>query len=97
MSLEEILQYNPDLCKLSFIIMSEILRDKFNLQFDQNKTWNEMGLDDDLDQIEYIMELEKELSIQIPDDIIYDIFGLNNKPIDFASYIRDKKITDLGI
>lgn len=97
MTEDEILQHNPELIKLSFSVLSQVLQEKFNLSFDQNKTWIEMGLSDDLDQIEFIMELEKELNIQVPDIVIAECFGLGNKPIDFTSYIRDKKITDLGI
>ena len=63
MTEDEILQHNPELIKLSFSVLSQVLQEKFNLSFDQNKTWIEMGLSDDLDQIEFIMELEKELNI----------------------------------
>lgn len=97
MSIEEILEYNPNLYKISFIVLEEILRDKFNLEFDRNKTWMEMGINDELDQIEFVIEIEKEIGIQIADDVIHPIFGLGKKPVDFTSYIRDNKIDQLGL
>ena len=97
MTVEEILNISPDLKRISFNILSETLFDKFRLLFDGDKTWGEMGLDDELDQIEYVMELEKKLGIQISDEVIESTFGLNVRPVDFISYLRQRKINDLGI
>ena len=55
MTTEEILKVNKDLVKLTPSILSQVLFEKFGLEFNANKTWQEMGLDDDLDCIEYVM------------------------------------------
>lgn len=97
MTSTEILKVNKDLVKLTFPILSEVLLDRFDLYFDPNKTWSEMGLDDDLDRIEYIMELEKILNIQIDDYLIDIVFGGGVKPISFLNEYRDIKLNQLGI
>jgi acyl carrier protein len=97
MTTEEILKVNKDLVKLTPSILSQVLFEKFGLEFNANKTWQEMGLDDDLDCIEYVMELEKLLDIQIDDWLIEIIFGSNQKPISFIDEYRNQKLNQLGI
>ena len=97
MNIEQSIQFNPELLKITESTLEEALRDKFDIEFDRNKTWGEMGIQDDLDQIELVMEIEKILNIQILDDVISVIFNTYNKPIDFLQILRDKKLDDLGI
>lgn len=62
-----------------------------------NDDWD---LFDDLDKVEFIMEIEKEFDILISDVLAQFIIS-NIKLIDFLSNIalvkRDKKLRDLGI
>jgi acyl carrier protein len=67
-----------------------------NLPLDMNKTWNDNGFDD-LDCVELIMELEKRLNIAISDDVADAFITGSSKPPVFKSYIRNKKIEDLGL
>lgn len=77
--------------------------DKFSIKPDDitvdNVTWYSLGIDD-LDFVEIIMYLEKDLDIQIPDDLMSDIENLSfydfYKVVSIAK-IRQDKLNELGI
>ena len=77
--------------------------DKFSIKPDDitadNVTWYSLGIDD-LDFVEIIMDLEKDLDIQIPDDLMSDIENLSfydfYKVVSIAK-IRQDKLNELGI
>jgi acyl carrier protein len=94
--LDKIAEDCPDLLKITIKLMSDITKDKIDVELDLNKTWADNGFDD-LDCIEMIMELEKNLNINISDEVAMELFGLNVKPPVFIQYLRDKKLKELGI
>jgi acyl carrier protein len=53
--------------KLSIDLLARLMLDKFGTELILDKTFTEMYLDD-LDQVELLMEIEKELNIAITDD-----------------------------
>ena len=77
--------------------------DKFSIKPDDitadNVTWYSLGIDD-LDFVEMIMDLEKDLDIQIPDDLVGVIenwsFYEFYKAVSIAK-IRQDKLDELGI
>ena len=96
MTIEEMIERCPDIVKITPEIMIEVSNTKLNLPLDINKTWVDNG-DDDLDVIEMVMELEKRLDIAITDDVAEAFTQGGNKPPIFKSYIRNKKIEELGL
>ena len=87
----------PGLWKIKPYHLSKVINDKLGIQLDFNKTWEDNGLDE-LDLIEMIMQLEKDLDIYIPDELA-DIIS-NNKPsiiYDLVVENRVDKINKLGI
>lgn len=90
--IEYLLEKCQDLSKLSHQSLSTTLNEVLGLEYNPNKTWGEMGLDDDLDMVEFAMALEKKLDIIISDDVIEEVFGRESYPIDFISIIRHKKL-----
>lgn len=92
MSPDEIIKICPGIEKINFSSYIEFLGDDFN----PNKTWKEMGLDD-LDVIEMIMAFEKRYSFELPDYLVDEVFGENMKPINFIEAVRQNKLNDLGI
>ncbi len=77
----------------------EMIKDRYNGSepFDLSKSWNDIGLDQ-LDIIEIIMELEKEYSISIDDDLLdtFDI-GLFDLYSNLTSVKRDTILKELGV
>ena len=96
MTPEEMIMRCPDIIKVTPDIMIELAKTKTNLPLDTDKTWADNGWDD-LDVVELIMELEKELDIVIPDDVAEAFIQSNIKPPAFKSYLRNKKIEQLGL
>lgn len=94
MTEEEMIKRCPDIVKVTPQIMIEIAKEKFDIEIDFNKTWQDNGLDD-LDAIEMIMELEKKLDIVIKDDVA-DAF-VNGRPPQFLQHNRNKRIEELGL
>jgi acyl carrier protein len=90
--IEYLLEKCQDLSKLSHQSLSTTLNEVLGLEYNPNKTWGDMGLDDDLDMVEFAMALEKKLDIIISDDVIEEVFGRESYPIDFISIIRHKKL-----
>ena len=66
MTTEELIKLYPQLSKIGFFEYSQIIHDRYNIEFDSNKTWEEMGLDE-LDTVELIIDLEKMFEELIPD------------------------------
>jgi acyl carrier protein len=94
MTPEEMIKRCPDIVKVTPDIMMEIAKEKFNIEIDFNKDWQDNGFDD-LDSVEVIMELEKRLNIVITDDVA-DAF-ISGKINIFRSYIRNEKLEQLGL
>lgn len=94
MTPEEIIKRCPDIVKVTPEILMEIAKEKFDIEIDFNKTWQENGFDD-LDAVEMIMEFEKRLNIVITDDVA-DAF-ISGKITIFRSYIRNEKLEQLGL
>jgi len=96
MTLEKIIQDIPELGRINPDVMDKIAIRINGLPLDYNKTWSDNGYND-LDTIEMLMLLEKELNIDVPDEIVDYLFSGNVKPPKFISVIRDKKLSELGI
>jgi len=94
--IEKILQDMPELGKITPDVMNAIAIRMHGEPLDMSKTWGENGYDD-LDSVEMIMELEKELNIVIPDHIADILVSGDSKPPRFTSFIRDKKLNQLGL
>ena len=97
MTAKEIVDYYPDIVKITDNLLIEILEYKFDTKFNRELSWEEMGIDDELDQIELVIEIEKNLNISIPDDLIFEVFRISDKPIDFKIFLRSDKIKKLGL
>ena len=96
MTEDEMIKRCPDIVKVNPQIMNEIVYNIIGEPLDMNKTWYDNGLDD-LDCVEFIMYIEKRLDIVIPDDVAGAFTRYNEKPIVFRSYLRNKKIEQLGL
>jgi acyl carrier protein len=77
--------------------------EKFSIKLDEitpdNITWYSLGMDD-LDCVEMVMDFEKDLDIQIPDELMNEIENWNfyefYKVVSIAK-IRQDKLNELGI
>lgn len=96
MTEDEMIKRCPDIVKVTPQIMNEIVYNIIGEPLDMNKTWYDNGLDD-LDCVEFIMHIEKRLDIVIPDDVAGAFTRYNEKPKVFRSYLRNKKIEQLGL
>jgi len=96
MTIEEIIERCPDIINITPAVMIKASKDKMNEELDLNKTFGQNGFDE-LDCVEFLMELEKILDISIPDDICDHLFSTNTKPPQFIQYNRNKKIEQLGL
>ena len=93
----DIIQNNDFLIKINPHILSKtacVLSGLKSLDF--NTTYADQGLDE-LDMVELVMNLESDLDIHIPDEIALVLFSCNSRPINLQSFIRNKKIEELGI
>lgn len=90
--IEYLLENCEGLSKLSHQNLSDTFNELLRLEYNPNKTWGEMGLNDELDMVEFAMTLEKKLDIMIDDTFIEELFGRDSYPIDFLSVIRNKKL-----
>ena len=66
------------------------------MPLDFDKTWADNGYDE-LDGVDFIMQLEKELNISISDDVADAFIDSNKKPVNVSAYNREKKLNSLGI
>ena len=89
---EYLLKNHKGLSKLSHQNLSTTLKELLSLEYNSNKTWGEMGLNDELDMVEFTITLEKKLDIMIDDTIIDELFGKESYPIDFVSVTRHEKL-----
>ena len=96
MTEDEMIKRCPDIVKVTPQIMNEIVYNIIGEPLDMNKTWYDNGLDD-LDCVEFIMYIEKRLDIVIPNDVADAFTRYNEKPKVFRSYLRNKKIEQLGL
>lgn len=93
-----------ELCKivqpdfLIEMIKNRCFSDTLDLNLSNEKTWSDIGLDQ-LDVIEIVMDLEKEYSISIDDDLLdkIDNIGFFYLYSNLTSVIRDSKLNELGI
>ncbi len=96
MELEQLINKNPQLNKITEELINQISIEKYSINLDYNKTLGDNGFDD-LDCIEMVMEIEKRLDIVISDDIVDLLFNVYKKPPRFREYWRNKKLEDLGL
>ena len=96
MEIEEVIGKVPGFEKITPEIMIKVSNYKMNIDLDLTKTFGQNGFDD-LDCVEFIMELEKILDISIPDYICDKFLSTNNKPPLLLQYNRNKKIEQLGL
>lgn len=96
MTESQIIERVPGIVNVTIDVLNKISNKIIGTNLDFNKTWIDNGFDD-LDCVEMIMELEKELDIVIPDDIADFIISTNIKPIIFKSWNRNKRLEDLGL
>jgi acyl carrier protein len=94
--IDEIIKRCPDIVKVNTKILTEVFEYKLGTTLDFNKTYRDQGLDE-LDCVEFIMELEKVLDITISDDVCEYFISENIKPVLFIQYNRNKKIEQLGL
>lgn len=93
----DIIQNNDFLTKIKPHILSKTACDLSGLKsLDFNTTYADQGFDE-LYMVELVMNLERNLDIHIPDEISLVLFSENSKPINLQSFIRNKKIEELGI
>jgi hypothetical protein len=96
MSLEEIIQKQPELVKMTPSCLYRIFDTKIGGVLDFSKRWGNQGCDD-LDCIEILMEVEKELGIIVPDEIAVCLFDSGVYPPNFQQIIRSQKLEQLGL
>ena len=63
---------------------------------DYSKTYGDQGFGD-LDLIEMLMYLEKDLNINIHDDIVDILFNSEFYPINMTFLYREERLLELGI
>jgi acyl carrier protein len=95
MTVEEMYRRHTELGRLNYKLQSDILRDLFGVT-DLSLTFAEMGLDE-LDGVQYIMEIEKRLNISISDDVAEQMIKDSNRIFDFTTLDREDKLDKLGI
>jgi acyl carrier protein len=64
MELEQLINKNPQLNKITEELINQISIEKYSINLDYNKTLGDNGFDD-LDCIEMVMEIEKRLDIYL--------------------------------
>lgn len=96
MTPEEMIERCPDMIQISHQVLLSVITKIGYTDFDFNKTWSQNGFDD-LDGVEMIMELEKQLDIIITDDVAEQYIKGDTIPILFTQHNRNKKIEQLGL
>lgn len=59
-----------------------------NIPFDYNSTWYNLGYNNTLDVVRFIVDIERQLDISIPDSEVFDNKGHMMPPIIFLNIIR---------
>lgn len=96
MTIEEMIQRSPGLVMVTAHLMNSISERIIGLPLDFDKTWAENGYDE-LDGVDFIMQLEKELNISISDEVASAFIDSSKKPVNISAYNREKKLNSLGI
>jgi acyl carrier protein len=97
MNLSELIIKYPDILKITPTIMIQSWCEKMGLEtLDFKSTYGEQGVDN-LDLIEWVMNLENELDISIDDSVIDILFSTNSYPINLTEWVRNDKLEKLGV
>lgn len=98
MRVHKLIENNPDLLKITTEVLdkcwSKVMGDDNKLDYTQN--YHYQGADG-LDMIEVVMEIEKYLDIYIDDNEADALFSEHSSPLNIMQYLRDSKLTSLGI
>jgi hypothetical protein len=94
--LKQIIIKHPHLIKITPNVLSKAFNNLTGEYLDYSKTWGEHGLGD-LDIIEMVMYLEKDLNIHIHDDIVDTLFSSESYPINMTFLYREERLVELGI
>lgn len=97
--LKQIILKHPHLIKITPSVLSKSFNYLTGECLDYSKTWGDQGFGD-LDLIEMVMYLEKELNISIHDELIDTIFNTECYPINISgifSIYREERLLELGI
>lgn len=97
--LKQIILKHPYLIKITPSVLSKCFEDCYLYSIkdlDYSKTYGEHGLSE-LDIIEMIMWIEKELNISIHDELVDTIFNTESYPINMTLWYRDDRLVELGI
>ena len=86
----------PDLHKITTEVIDNTFYHILHSHVDFNKTWVENGMDD-LDIIEMYMNVERDLGIEVLDEIWDELFNTLEKPLRVTQVIRDIKLTQIGL
>ena len=81
----------PQLKKINENIMNHISLKKFSIELNYDITFGDNGFDD-LDCVEFLMEIENKLDISIHDEVADYLFNTKSKPQISLQYLRNKKI-----
>lgn len=97
--LKQIILKHPHLIKITPSVLSKSFNYLTGEDLDYSKTWGDQGFGD-LDLIEMLMYLEKDLNISIHDELIDTIFNTESYPINISgifSIYREERLGELGI
>ena len=94
--LKQIITKHPHLIKITPSELSKAFNNLTGEDLDYSKTWGEQGLGD-LDIIEMVMNIERELNIHIHDDIVDTLFNSESFPINMTLWNREERLVELGI
>ena len=95
--LKQIILKHPYLLKITPSVLSKCFSDVSGIEcLDYSKTYGDQGLDD-LDIIEMLMNIEKELNISIHDELTDTIFNTGSYPINMTLWYREERLGELGI
>lgn len=94
--LKQIILKHPHLIKITPSVLSKAFNNLTGEDLDYSKTWGEHGLGD-LDLVEMVMYLERDLNIHIHDDIVDTLFNSESYPINMTFLYREERLVELGI
>lgn len=94
MTVEEAIKRCPDLLKITINDITHVTSGYFNTDIDFSISWGKNGFDE-LDCVELVMHLEKNLKIAIPDDVCACFFEMDSLPIAFKQVWRERSLKKL--
>jgi acyl carrier protein len=94
--LKQIIIKHTHLIKITPSDLSKAFNNLTGEDLDYSKTYGDQGLDD-LDLVELVMYLEKDLNIHIHDDIVDTLFSSESYPINMTLWNREERLVELGI